>query len=471
MDNTAIGGEATIRDTFFNQTAVNTDMFDNELSLLAGYPEGRIIEVTWFSQTNAVTNLRSMNVERLTADSDITHYTFTQIRNFELRLANPLDFSYDKGTNISTMAGEALVMPGFEPLVNDLFLYKLRNDKVGIFVVNSIERTAIGNDTYHRITFDLTSYLTPDFLDKLTTQTTATTVFDKTKFLVGNHAVLTSDNYTLKKDFARIRSEIVTSYFDRYFVSDFNSFLRPDEVYDPYVVEYWNRKVGYNDYYRRPTQLLVSQQAFPRTIWAWLTGAPVSHSKLEEKSKVIRKGYANWDTNTNGLIDRKVLIMGPDIKFENNARMTRKFTSGPYGEYRYSTAAYNDVVARLRREHDYWYGEPSEEHPHTPEHDTTPDPLCKVCHMKYHDFFGHLNHSSRYGDSYGVSHEFYIGSHAMSTIEKLVYDAASAKEVNVSRIREVIDTHHEWDDDKAFYQYLLAIYLIDYGTNWLIHHS
>ena len=447
-------------------------MFKNDLSMIAGYPEGRILIVTWYSQVNATTHLRSMNMERLTSDSDPTHYSFHQIRNFELRLSNELAFEYDKETNISSMKGDALVLPGFQPLVNDLFLYKLRNGKIGIFIVNSTERTAIGNDTYHRISFDLTSYTTPKFIEQLKSQTSLTSVFDKTKFLVGNHAVFTSDFYTLKQDLTRIRAEIVRTYQDRYYSEDYKSFVRPDGIYDPYMVEYWNRKISYIDCYRRPTQLLISQHAFNRTIWAALTGVPVSVDKLESKYVVRGKGFANWDTNINCLIDRPVLLMGKDITFEADMKHLRKFTSGPYGEYSYSSSARNRLIAKLKKEHNYWYGEPEIDHPHTKDHEENPDPLCKVCHDKYHSLMIKAQQAvDNSGKRYAVSDEFYLGSTAMSTMEQLVYDAVTAKEIDVHRVRDVLDDHYNWDDDIAFYQYLLSIYLIDYSTNWLIHHS
>ena len=52
LDGHAITDDRVVENTFINQTAVNEDAFMERMDLVAGFPEGRIIVVTYFSQKN-----------------------------------------------------------------------------------------------------------------------------------------------------------------------------------------------------------------------------------------------------------------------------------------------------------------------------------------------------------------------------------------------------------------------------------
>ena len=73
--------------------------------------------------------------------------------------------------------------------------------------------------------------------------------------------------------------------------------------------------------------------------------------------------------------------------------------------------------------------------------------------------------------SYALSLEFYSGSDAMDPFERLVYNAITGKEPNISAIVDAVCMYLEWDDEDAFYRELLALYLIDYALRWLTFHS
>lgn len=476
VNNEVISQERALQDTFLPSTAVNTDVFKNELSMLAGFPDGRILEVTYFSQVNALTNIRSMNVERITSDTDWTHYSFTQIRNFELRVTSELNFDYSADTNVSSVSGEALMLAGFEPLVNDLFLYKLRNDKTGIFVINSVQRTALGNDTYHRVTFDLTQYLNGFFQEKLVNATKTIVYFDKTKFTVGNHAFLTTDGFSQKKDLISYKQEIVNDYMEKFYTNEINSFLRPDGVYDPYVVEFWNRKVGYNDCNTRPTQMLVSQHAYPRTIWAVLTGTPIRDiSKLEHEYLIFSKRYATWDTNVNALVDKCVLLVGSDIEFEISSNNLRRFMSSTASDLPYFDHANKSIVHHLESLHKLAY----HDNPNPPNdgqciHDLPGRPVDPgfTWPPHHHHHHGcHHHHPHYHGKVYALSDKFYKGDATMSTLEQLVYDNVNNKDISINTVISTIEHYQEWDLNDAFYWHLLSLHLIDYCQYWLVHRS
>ena len=123
LDGHAITDERVVENTFINQTAVNEDAFRDRQSIIAGFPEGRIIVVTYFSQNRPITNMQSDVVDMQLTTKDDVHVSYTQIRNFELRCSRELSFEYEQESNKSKVSGEAIMFPRFTPRVSDIFLY------------------------------------------------------------------------------------------------------------------------------------------------------------------------------------------------------------------------------------------------------------------------------------------------------------------------------------------------------------
>lgn len=318
VDNQAVLEERGMHQTFLNNTSINTDNFKNDLSAVAGFPEGRVLIVTYFSVNQPITDVRSHTTDLIQTIKDQTHISLTQIRNFELRVSSEFSFEYTEETNVSKVTGEGLTFAGFIPHVHDVFLYELRNGKIGIFTISGIQRLALGQDTYHKVTFVLQEFLTSQMRDRLQKQSTVW-YFDKTKFLVGNHAMLSTEGFIQQKDLRHLRSEIIQNYIDRFYKRNYSSFIRPDEVYDPYVVEYWNKKVSYNETYLRPLQLLETVDNYKKTIWAVLTTNPIKNlSNITREFKT--KKYANtfWGVNTTSLLGRLFLYVGDEGAAQRN---------------------------------------------------------------------------------------------------------------------------------------------------------
>lgn len=313
IDGHSISDEHVVKNTFINKTAVNTDIYSDTTTLLAGLPEGRVLTVTYFSQNHDPTDVQSSVVDCTCNTKDDVHVSWTQIRNFEIRARNEFSFSYDTDTNNTDFKGEGLVFPRFTPKIGDIFIYEVRNGKYGIFYISSIDRLALGQDTYHAIQFTMQGYLDADYRDKLAKQSTQIMYFDKTKYMVGNTAMLTSEGYTNKKDLLHIRSEIIEDYMERFYSNEFSTFIRSDDIYDPYVVEYWNTKIGITENMRqiRPTQILISVSNFKKTIWSLLTNHPIKNlDHLDKYGNTEEFKSTFWGTNITSLLGHKFLTVG-----------------------------------------------------------------------------------------------------------------------------------------------------------------
>ena len=302
-----------VKNTFINKTAVNTDIYSDTTNLLAGLPEGRVLTVTYFSQNHSPTDVQSAVVDLTCNTKDDVHVSWTQIRNFEIRARNEFAFNYDVDTNAVDFKGEGIVFPRFTPKIGDIFIYEVRNGKYGLFYISAVERLALGQDTYHSIQYTMQGYVDVDYRDRLAKQTTQVVYFDKTKYIAGNTAMLTSEEYANKKDLLHIRSEIIEDYMERFYSDKFSTFMRPDDIYDPYVVEYWNTKVGITESLKqiRPTQILISVSNFKKTIWALLTTHPIKNlNHLDKYTNTDEFKATFWGTNITSLLGHKFLTVG-----------------------------------------------------------------------------------------------------------------------------------------------------------------
>lgn len=290
-------------------------------------PEGRILKVTYFSQNAPIGNVQSHTSDVVTKYKDDVHISWTEIRDFEIRATSEINYDYQNDSNMSNVTGEGIVFTGFIPRVSDMFLYMMRNGKIGIFVVSDIQRLALGQDTYHKINFVLQDFLTATQRDQFRRQTTNVLYFDKVKFVAGNNALLTQENYSIQKDLKHYRSEIIQNYMDRFYSYDFSSFVRPDGVYDPYVVEYWNKKVSFEENSTRPTQLLIAVNNYKKTIWSVLTNNPIKDLRnVSYDFDSFTYAATFWSVNITSLLGHTCLTIGDETasKLESTINYNNK---------------------------------------------------------------------------------------------------------------------------------------------------
>lgn len=316
LDGQAILDERVVEKTFLNNTSVTEDTFQKNASYLSGLVEGRVLIVTYYSQNSPITDIQSTPADLTMQPKDDTHISWTEIRNFELRMSSEMNFEYQDTEVTSNLTSEGIVLPGFVPRIGDFFLYEVRNGKIGVFTISQIARLALGQETYHKINFTMEEYLDATKRDRLRKQSTVW-YFDKTKFLVGNHAYLNTEGYIQQKDLQHIRREIIGNYMDRFYSQEFSSFVNPEGIFDPYVVEFWNKKIGIEDCRQRPVQLLIKVQNYHKTIWSVLTMNPIKNLKnvcKDYSTSTMVSTY--WGANITALLGHKFITVGDEPRHD-----------------------------------------------------------------------------------------------------------------------------------------------------------
>jgi hypothetical protein len=301
-------GEADVKDTFINRTAISPNRYNSIYGTLMGYADGAPIEIEYYHRIAPIVSQ--------TGEIDYTifrhsvHDEYSLIHDFELRLEGQLDISYDEETTIMTIVGSGLTYPGLNPYVGDVFLYALPDNQIGIFIIDNVTRLSIQQGTYHKVSFRLVEYADEELgnVEKLNQSVSEELYFDKQKYLSHNATLLTTDSYIHLRTLRRYRELLVQHFFQTYYYKEYNTVMRLDGVYDPYVVEFIQAKVSYLDVPELPMQIYPEATDYYSSIWFLLTGAThCDVSALRYKFYTLKNTSELWDANITGLLNRQFI--------------------------------------------------------------------------------------------------------------------------------------------------------------------
>ena len=240
--------QAYVKDTYHNKTALNVDRDAGIIDAIKGFAAGTPILVTWFHIMESTADKQS-NYGDLSFMSDSVNYGYHRINNFELRLQEEMSFSYDTENVVSELTGNGLILPGFKAKIGDLFTYSIEAGILGLFkVTGAPQRLSIRTGTSHMVPFKLVTILTTAQLTEIMERVREESWFDKQRFLNEEAALLTRDDVM---DLTYVRNKrIELSYFygEQFFDGkEYQSLVRPDGIYDPYIVDFVKHTVDFGD--------------------------------------------------------------------------------------------------------------------------------------------------------------------------------------------------------------------------------
>ncbi len=228
-----------IKDAYHNRTALNTARDSSVIDALKGFASGTPIIVTYFHNMESLATKQS-TFSDLSFSSDSVNYGYQRINNFELKLQSPMDFSYDNGQVTSEVTGVALVYPGFTPKVGDMFLYQVQDGILGLFrVTGAPSRLSIRTGSSHTFPFKLILWPEEEHIIEITDRVRETSYFDKQRFLTEDAALLVSDDVKDLEFINTHRESMLTLYGESFYDNrEYKSIVRPDGIYDPYLVDF-----------------------------------------------------------------------------------------------------------------------------------------------------------------------------------------------------------------------------------------
>lgn len=258
------------------------------------------------------------------------HKDFTKILNFEMRLLEPLSPNFVEEDNSFDITGEAITYPGFIPHIGDEFFLEVGDGKIGEFKINNVTPTSYRQGKYHKVNFEILNYVTAQIVERLDAGVRDTVYFDKNVYVgEGDYVFIKENSYVQLQELKKRHRELIQFYVNTFYSEAWESFLRPDGIYDPYVVEFLRQRLSIRDSRRRPSQLYTRLTDYHTSIWYLFTDSEYNQT-LDGINGTVHVNYLQADalsTDLNALINRYFLLLG-----EGNNQAQYVFSTNFYSE-------------------------------------------------------------------------------------------------------------------------------------------
>ena len=303
-----------VLNTYSNENAINTGRMTDVVDLLRAFGEGSPTVVTYYHRIDGGGNIRGTD---LAIDDDLNrvHAAYLKIHDFELRITSSLQFDHLTDDALNSLVGDAVTYPGFEPKVGDRFIMELDTGRFGFLEINEQpKRLAVRSMSYWSIRFILTDWLDDTFLATVEAGVRQEGWFDKNRFLTEPGALLIKEEVILMTK-AKVAVAQMTNYFTEKFFDrlTYGTYMRPDKVFDPYVVDFLRQILDYSETRGLPEQFVPDATCIKTSWWAWLLNAdvvPVEAIPAGWKVRYYRIG--SQSTQINALVNKPYLLMiGP----------------------------------------------------------------------------------------------------------------------------------------------------------------
>ena len=305
--------EEVTQNSYYNEDYVSEGVAEAVQDALATTVQGSSVFVTYYHMIRSNVADRTNQADNV-LEYDSVHHAYFKILHFEMKIQGSLEFSFDQEPAVSKWQGTAYTYPYFKPNVGDYFLYAVEEGRIGLFKVNDVKRLSIRSATWSQIQFELVKYPVTDGDDTMTMldeSVSDTYVFDTDAFLASNGALLTSEDAEVINLMIKYRSSLIDYYYMKFFDHNYHhTFIRPDGVYDPYMVAfwYWLEEPCRNQWI--PARLINRPRNMNRSIWYHIRypDSPIKDTVFPKFC--IEKWHARlWETTINSLINKEYVLI------------------------------------------------------------------------------------------------------------------------------------------------------------------
>ena len=466
-----------VEDTFATRSAINPESYPDEFKMLIAYPLGSPVHVNYFFQ-----NLP--DIDHLSAMSDLSivehhiHKDLTEVRKLEIRLLNSMEPEFKDEDNSWQLNIDALMYPGREPHIGDVFLFETGNNKIVQFSVNNVTPTTYRQGTYFRITANSYQFATSDSLAELRNCVTSVFYFDKHKFFEdGRLTLLNHQSYIDLQKLRHYRKEIIEVYMNKFYREDFESVVYFNNIYDPYLVEYLKNKISLLDYPRRPEQIDTTLIDYEKSIWykLSLSVAPHNLDDIYTSYKIVFN-KANPLSPSNNRLDnnKKIQLIEAKGSLSNSGSYLEDKSNNKYGDsssivQEYVTCEHCGETTYIRSTGYYicrHCGYCSHcKHVHYPRCEWDHDHCHFRCDNPEQNHKGDSSNSNSSGSfpAYGFSSYFYYGELTkMDKFERVIYSYLNYLPVKPEELISVLDDYRKLSDSKKYYYLPALLAVIDW---------
>jgi len=310
------------KDTFINRTALSPTTYPEIFGTLVSYVEGTPVITEYFKKRvpyiNKETGDLSFSLERAAV-----HYSYDLVHNFELRIQGSLSIETNPDTTETSATGEGIIYPGFNPNVGDLFYLRMPDDQIGLFLVDQVTPLSISRMTQNKIEFHLYDFVDTTIDAKMQESVAEELWFDKQHYFDDEVTLLADSSYKRLTRLLEVRTNIIDRIFAKFYNCEEKTVIRPDGIYDAYVVEFLTNKIGVSDSYQDICQLDNDYTGckYHETIWASLLDSEVTNLKSFAYTLYDYRHYA-WDTNISNMDRFPIVYLRNNVIEKIDARLT-----------------------------------------------------------------------------------------------------------------------------------------------------
>lgn len=257
-----------VKDPALERMAFDSAQYPQSTSSIIGYMRGHRVKVIYYRLNNMKRSQRS-NIVDTPMNRHNIHTSLIRINDYELTLQDGWSFDFNIDTTRQNVTGSAYTYSQLNPLIGDIFLATVGDNKVGMFRVTGSKPGSWRSQSCFEITFYLFAYLTDDVISFLQAATDETLVFDKANFLGETASLLKEDKYIALETMRNMRISLAKYFFRKFYNQALGSFFRPDNgVYDPYLTKFVTGLCEYRVVKFRPRQLFAAVDlSFGESIW------------------------------------------------------------------------------------------------------------------------------------------------------------------------------------------------------------
>lgn len=288
-----------VKDPALQQTALSTEQYPNSYSQIQAYMQGHALICVYFSKMNVNEGTRS-NIVDSAYLKNVIHSQWMRIDDYQIRLTEGFQFNSDQDKASSEITLVARCYPNvIDPKVGDLFIASGGDQREFLFVVSTVIPQSWRNMRAYQIGAYAISTLNQGEMDVLNRSVMQRYTFSLANYAEGKQALLTSDANQGQQSLQQMRNVLSSRYFSLFYNRSYDTLMRPDGYYDPYVVRFVNDQSDITVTKLRARQLFYAvDQSYWKTIYFRLENndsydLDVLYSKIipEYRMNVITDAY------------------------------------------------------------------------------------------------------------------------------------------------------------------------------------
>lgn len=215
---------------------VTVDTYKTLLSKMLVYVEGSSMITEYYSQVLGADS--ELNPSE--PDLPTPYQQYIKVKEFEIKVTDPLSHSQDPETNEFTIVGGGTIYAGVIPNVGDMFLADIGDGREGVFTITLSDKKTLFTSSVYSIEYRMTGVNADEVRGNLEDKVVKVTYFRKDFVTTGQNPIIIEETVLSLEKITSALEDIKQYYFSKFFSNEFSTLIlpnQPDTVYDSFLVK------------------------------------------------------------------------------------------------------------------------------------------------------------------------------------------------------------------------------------------